>query len=136
MHNRGLRPHSHRRNCSGDATNATRDKAAAASAPSTRPAHPRGCEVANTGVKTRSMDHSKQIKQFVLKNYLFTEDESALADDESLIRGGIVDSTGMLELISHLEESYSIKVENAEMIPANFDSIETISRFVASKRAA
>jgi len=82
------------------------------------------------------MDHNKQIKQFVLKNYLFTEDESALADGESLIRGGIVDSTGMLELISHLEETYAIKVENAEMIPANFDSIDAIGAFVATKLAA
>jgi acyl carrier protein len=82
------------------------------------------------------MEHNKQIKQFVLKNYLFTDDESALADGESLIRGGIVDSTGMLELISHLEETYSIKVENAEMIPANFDSIDAIGAFVATKLAA
>ena len=79
------------------------------------------------------MDQKKQIKQFVLKNYLFTEDESALADSDSLIRNGIVDSTGMLELISHLEDTYSIKVENAEMIPANFDSIDSIGVFVANK---
>jgi acyl carrier protein len=79
------------------------------------------------------MDQKKQIKQFVLKNYLFTEDESALADSDSLIRNGIVDSTGMLELISHLEDTYSIKVENAEMIPANFDSIDSIGVYVANK---
>lgn len=82
------------------------------------------------------MDQKKQIKQFVLKNYLFTEDESALADSDSLIRNGIVDSTGMLELISHLEDTYAIKVENAEMIPANFDSIDSIGVFVANKLSA
>ncbi|MEZ5461201.1 acyl carrier protein [Dokdonella sp.] len=82
------------------------------------------------------MDHKKQIKKFVLENYLFTDDESALADSDSLIRNGIVDSTGMLELIGHLEETYSIKVENAEMIPANFDSIDTIGAFVENKLSA
>ena len=82
------------------------------------------------------MDHKRQIKQFVLKNYLFTEDESALADGDSLIRNGTIDSTGMLELISHLEESYSIKVADAEMVPANFETIDAIGAFVARKLAA
>lgn len=79
------------------------------------------------------MDQKKQIKQFVLANYLFTDDQSALADSDSLIRNGIIDSTGMLELIGHLEETYSISVDNAEMIPANFDSIDSIGAFVARK---
>jgi len=82
------------------------------------------------------MDHKRQIKQFVLKNYLFTEDESALADSDSLIRGGTVDSTGMLELIAHLEETWSIKVADAEMVPANFDSIDAIGDYVSRKLSA
>jgi acyl carrier protein len=82
------------------------------------------------------MDHKRQIKQFVLKNYLFTEDESALSDSESLIRNGTIDSTGMLELIAHLEKTWSIKVADIEMIPANFESIDAIGAFVARKLAA
>jgi len=82
------------------------------------------------------MDHKRQIKQFVLKNYLFTEDESALSDSESLIRNGTIDSTGMLELIAHLEKTWSIKVADIEMIPANFESIDAIGAFVARKIAA
>jgi acyl carrier protein len=82
------------------------------------------------------MDHKRQIKQFVLKNYLFTEDESALSDSESLIRNGTIDSTGMLELIAHLEKTWSIKVADVEMIPANFESIDAIGAFVARKLAA
>jgi acyl carrier protein len=81
------------------------------------------------------MDQKKQIRQFVLANYLFTDDESALADSDSLIRNGIVDSTGMLELIEHLEETFSISIDNAEMIPANLDSIDSIGAFVARKLA-
>lgn len=82
------------------------------------------------------MDHKRQIKEFVLKNYLFTEDESALSDSESLIRNGTIDSTGMLELIAHLEKTWSIKVADVEMIPANFESIDAIGAFVARKLAA
>jgi acyl carrier protein len=81
------------------------------------------------------MDHKRQIKQFVLKNYLFTEDESALADDESLIRNGTIDSTGMLELVFHLEDTWPIKVVDEEMVPANFETIDAISAFVARKLA-
>lgn len=82
------------------------------------------------------MNHRQQIKQFVLRNYLFTEDENAVADGDSLIRNGTIDSTGMLELISHLEDSYSIKVADFEMVPANFDSIDAITAYVASKLPA
>ena len=82
------------------------------------------------------MEHKRHIKQFVLKNYLFTEDESALSDSESLIRNGTIDSTGMLELIAHLEKTWSIKVADIEMIPANFESIDAIGAFVARKLAA
>ena len=81
------------------------------------------------------MDHKRQIKQFVLKNYLFTEDESALADDESLIRNGTVDSTGMLELVFHLEETWPIKIRDEEMVPANFETIDAITAFVTRKLA-
>ena len=87
------------------------------------------------GVDT-TMDHKRQIKQFVLKNYLFTDDESALADGDSLIRSGTIDSTGMLELIFHIEETWSIKVLDAEMVPANFETIDAIAAFVDRKLAA
>lgn len=81
------------------------------------------------------MDHKRQIKQFVLKNYLFTEDESALADDESLIKNGTIDSTGMLELVFHLEDTWPIKVVDEEMVPANFETIDAITAFVVRKLA-
>lgn len=74
------------------------------------------------------------IKAFVLKNFLFTDDASALSDNTSLIGEGIIDSTGILELVSYLEESFSIKVADEEMTPANFDSIQNIAAFVGRQR--
>lgn len=82
------------------------------------------------------MDHKQQIKRFVLKNYLFTDDESVLADAESLIRSGTIDSTGMLELIFHIEETWKLKILDEEMVPANFETIDSIAAFVSRKLAA
>ena len=77
----------------------------------------------------------RQVKLFVLKNFLFTEDDKALADGDSLIRGGIVDSTGILELIGWLEQTVNIRVPPEDMTPANFDSIDTIDAYLARKLA-
>jgi acyl carrier protein len=79
------------------------------------------------------MDHRRDIKHYVLKNFLFTEDEGAVADQDSLIKKGIVDSTGILELISHLEEKYGIQVAEEEMVPANFESIDAMTAFLGRK---
>jgi len=81
------------------------------------------------------MSSKSEIKQFILGNYLFTNDESALADDDSLLQKGIVDSTGMLELIMHLEEKYGIKVAEDEMVPGNLDSVVKITAFLERKLA-
>ena len=79
------------------------------------------------------MDHRQKTRRFVLENCLFSDDDSALADADSLIQSGIVDSTGILELIEFLEQSHGFRVAPEEMIPANFDSIDTVMAFVARK---
>ena len=77
-----------------------------------------------------------QIRAFILENYLFTSDTSALGLDDSLLGRGIVDSTGMLEIIFFIEEQLGIKVKDEEMIPDNLDSVSKIANFVESKRRA
>jgi acyl carrier protein len=78
----------------------------------------------------------EQIRTFVLQNYLFTDDPSALSLDDSLLSRGIVDSTGMLEIIFFIEEQLGVKVRDEEMIPDNLDGVNRIARFVESKRRA
>jgi len=56
-------------------------------------------------------------------------------DEESLLDSGIVDSLGILDLVAFLEETFGIRVGDEELSPENFDSIETVTRFVAAKRA-
>ena len=82
------------------------------------------------------MDHRRGIKSYVLKNFLFSDDESAFEDSTLLIQKGIIDSTGILEIISHLEETFGIQVAEDEMIPANFESIDAMAAFVERKTVA
>lgn len=76
----------------------------------------------------------KKVKSFLLGNYLFTEDDAALADDVSFLESGLIDSTGMMEVIFFIEENFSISVDDAEMIPENLDSVESLVAFVAQKQ--
>jgi acyl carrier protein len=77
-----------------------------------------------------------QIRAFILENYLFTADTQALGLDDSLLGRGIVDSTGMLEIIFFIEEQLGVKVRDEEMIPDNLDSVNRIATFVESRRKA
>jgi acyl carrier protein len=79
---------------------------------------------------------SAKIRNFILENYLFTSDTAALGVDDSLLGRGIVDSTGMLEIIFFIEEQLGVKVNDEEMIPDNLDSVNKIAAFVQSKRQA
>ncbi len=82
------------------------------------------------------METAKLIRAYILENFLFSKDESALADGQPLIATGVIDSTGILELIAFLEERFGIHVADEEMLPANLDSVARIASFVARKRAA
>ena len=76
-----------------------------------------------------------ELRRFILANYLLTRDESLLGYGESLTERGILDSTGALELVMHLEERYGIKVQDDELHPDNLDSIEKIAAFIERKRS-
>jgi acyl carrier protein len=73
-----------------------------------------------------------EIRQFITDRFLFGDDKK-LGDDDSLLEAGIIDSTGILELIGHLEERYSIKVNDDELVPENLDTITGIAAFLAKK---
>lgn len=79
---------------------------------------------------------SAQIRTFIVDNFLFGDDGYPLTDDMSLIDNDLVDSTGILEIVSFLEERFGMSVADAEIVPANLDSIARITAYVASKRVA
>jgi acyl carrier protein len=76
---------------------------------------------------------SVKIRQFIVSNF-YVPVAAELTDDASLLDRGIIDSTGVLELIGFLEDTFGIKVEDAEMIPENLDSIGRIAAFVTLKK--
>lgn len=79
------------------------------------------------------MSVKETLRNFILENYLFTDDQNALKDDDSFLDSGIIDSTGVLEVVMFLEEGFGIKVDDEEMIPDNLDSIDNLVAFVAKK---
>jgi acyl carrier protein len=80
------------------------------------------------------MEIKKQVREFISTNFYVPSDEE-LSDDESLLDAGVVDSTGVLEVIGFLEDTYEIEVADEEMIPENLDSIERIAALVQRKCA-
>jgi acyl carrier protein len=76
-----------------------------------------------------------QVRAFVVSNYLFGQDGRLPADHDSLIESGVVDSTGILELIEFLEETFGISVDDTETVPDNLGSVAGITAFVGSKLA-
>jgi acyl carrier protein len=81
------------------------------------------------------MSTEKKIRAYILENYLFTDDESALGNDDSFLEKGILDSTGMLEVIYFLEDEFEVSVADQEMVPENLDSVNRIVAYVERKQA-
>ena len=80
-----------------------------------------------------SVEH--EIRQFIIDSFLFGDDQKSPSPDESLLDLGIVDSTGVLELVAFLERKYAIKIHGNELVPANLDSLSKLSDFIARKTA-
>jgi acyl carrier protein len=78
------------------------------------------------------MELKKQIRDFVTSNF-YVADPASLEDRTSLLDQGIIDSTGVLEVIMFIETTFGVTVEDSEMLPENLDSIERIAAFVARK---
>ena len=74
-----------------------------------------------------------EIRNFILDNFMMGRNVEELGDSDSLLNKGILDSTGVLELVGFLEEKYLIKVEDEELIPQNLDSVDNLVKFVQSK---
>jgi acyl carrier protein len=76
----------------------------------------------------------EQVRTFVRTNF-YVPENVVLADDVSLLSQGIIDSTGVLELVGFIEDAFGISVDDNEMVPQNLDSVQSISSFVDRKKA-
>ena len=75
----------------------------------------------------------RELRQFVIDNFLFGQGDVQFKNDDSFMEQGIVDSTGVLELVAFLEKKYQIKVEGKDLIPDNLDSINNLQLFLEKK---
>ncbi len=81
------------------------------------------------------MELERSIRSLVVENFLLGREEG-LSSSQSLLSTGVVDSTGVLELVSLLEKSFQIKVADQDLVPENLDSIDNIVRFVQGRISA
>ena len=75
------------------------------------------------------------VRGFVTDNFLFGRKKVSLGGDDSLLEQGLIDSTGVLELVSFIESAFKIKVQDDDLVPENLDSINRLTSFVDSKLA-
>jgi acyl carrier protein len=81
---------------------------------------------------TGSEQLTQELRSYIVSNYLFST-ELKLTDNDSFLENGLIDSTGVLELASYLEEKYGIEVNDEELVPENLDSIAAMSQYVQRK---
>ena len=74
------------------------------------------------------------VKKFIIDNFMFGNESEMVANEDSFMENGIIDSTGILELIDFAEETYEISIDDNELLPENLDSLDNISRFILSKK--
>ncbi len=79
------------------------------------------------------MDYIGAIRAFIVENFLFGEDAAWLGEETSFLESGVIDSTGILEVITFIEETFGIHVEDDEIVPENLDSLKNLAAFLASK---
>jgi len=82
------------------------------------------------------MSIENMLRHYILENFLFTDDQAALDSADSFMEKGILDSTGIMEVVLFVEEEFDVKVEDEEMVPENLDSIANLVAFVERKRQA
>jgi acyl carrier protein len=75
-------------------------------------------------------DVAPPIREFLCRNFLFTDPPFPLADEDSLLEEGVIDSLGIMELATFVETQFGISVADSELVPQNFDSIAKLSAFI------
>ena len=84
----------------------------------------------------QAMDVASTVQQFIEKNFLQKKDMSPIKPNSSLLDSGLIDSVGIFKLVEFIEESFGIKIEDEEIVPENFETINSLVAFITSKRKA
>ena len=81
------------------------------------------------------MDIKTDVRNFIVDNFMMGMEPGALADKDSLLNKGIIDSTGVLELVGFLEETFKIQIEDQDLVPENLDSVDKIAAYINKKQS-
>lgn len=82
------------------------------------------------------MPNEEILRKYILENYLFTEDDSELDNNDSFLDLGIIDSTGIMEVVLFIEMEFDIEVDDEELLPENLDTINNLVKFIAARQTA
>ncbi len=82
------------------------------------------------------MDVRARLRGFIVDNFMMGQDTTALIDSGSLLELGIIDSTGVLELVGFLEETFQITVEDDDLVPDNLDSVDNLVKYIQGKSSS
>jgi acyl carrier protein len=93
---------------------------------------PKDAETSST--RSMQMDEEKGLRAFVEDNFLARKGRTDVTNDESLLDGGLVDSAGIFELVGFVEKTFGVQIDDTEIVPEHFDSINSLAAFVRSKR--
>jgi acyl carrier protein len=80
------------------------------------------------------MDATEAIRQFIVTSLLFGDESALPSNESSLLSAGVIDSTDVLELVVFLESQFGIDVADDEIVPGNFDSLASLTRYATAKR--
>lgn len=75
----------------------------------------------------------REVRQFIVDNYFFGQDECEFSDDDSFLDKGVLDSLGILSLVSFIQQEYGIEIDDQELVPDNWDSVRRVAQFVHKK---
>ena len=80
------------------------------------------------------METREKLRQYIIENFLFGNENASLDDRESFLESGIIDSTGVLEVVGFLEDEFGFEVTDKELVPDNFDSIDKLVAYIEKKQ--
>lgn len=84
--------------------------------------------------RVSDIEIQQAVRRFIIDNFLFGDESAAPKPDQQLVQSGLVDSTGILEIVTFLESKFGVQTEDDELAAENFGSLTTIARFVAKKK--
>ena len=89
--------------------------------------------VMNTSTVTETAEIREQLRRYIAENLLFSDKDYPFEDEASFLKNGVVDSTGVMELVAYVETKFGVAVDPKEVIPDNFDSVTNLTGYIKRK---